>query len=93
MNALSRRTHDGLRRAPTPIRTGRSRAGVGRGGAGTLLWHRLLGGPGGAVSENGRLCRGNEAHGQGDHRWNGARGCPRCTGFEAAQNPKPAVQR
>src|SRR5215813_2547491 len=32
----SRRRRDGVRRAPKPIRTGRDRAGVGRGGAGTL---------------------------------------------------------
>jgi hypothetical protein len=35
-NATSRRQHDGVRRAPEPIRSGRGGAGLGRGGAGTL---------------------------------------------------------
>ena len=35
-NATSRRQHDGVRRAPEPIRSGRGGAGLGWGGAGTL---------------------------------------------------------
>jgi hypothetical protein len=35
-NATSRRRHDGVRCAPEPIRSGRSGAGLGWGGAGTL---------------------------------------------------------
>jgi hypothetical protein len=35
-NATSRHQHDGVRRAPEPIRSGRGGAGLGRDGAGTL---------------------------------------------------------
>jgi hypothetical protein len=35
-NAVLRRRHDGVRRAPEPIRSGRGGAGRERGGAGTL---------------------------------------------------------
>jgi len=35
-NATSRHRHDGVRRAPEPIRSGRGGARLGRGGAGTL---------------------------------------------------------
>ena len=35
-NATSRRQHDGVRRAPEPVRSGRGGAGFGWGGAGTL---------------------------------------------------------
>src|SRR5215472_16061817 len=52
------------------------RCGIGSWEApGASALGRLLG----TVSENGRLCRGNEAHGQGDHRRKGARGCLRST--------------
>jgi hypothetical protein len=35
-SATSRRQHDGVRRAPEPVRSGRGGAGFERGGAGTL---------------------------------------------------------